>query len=74
MAVTRINNNQISDASTGNVYLGLNAGSKIQGYTITSTLLANNLTYGSDLVIAGNLTVQGNTQQLTPLLQPLKIP
>ena len=61
MAVTRINNNQISDASAGNVYVGINAASKIQSYSITGTKLANNLTYGSDLTVSGNLTVQGNT-------------
>ena len=44
MAVTRINNNQISDASAGNVYVGINAASKLQAYSITATKLANNLT------------------------------
>jgi hypothetical protein len=61
MAVTRINNNQISDASAGNVYVGINASTKVQPYSITATKLANNLTYGSDLTVTGNLTVQGNT-------------
>ena len=61
MAVTRINNNQISDASAGNAYVGINAGTKLQPYSITATKLANNLTYGSDLTVTGNLTVQGNT-------------
>jgi len=61
MAVTRINNNQISDASAGNAYVGINASTKIQPYSITATKIANNLTYGSDLTITGNLTVQGNT-------------
>jgi len=61
MAVTRINNNQISDASAGNVYVGINASTKIQPYSITATKIANNLTYGSDLTVTGNLTVQGNT-------------
>jgi filamentous hemagglutinin len=61
MAVTRINNNQISDASTGNAYVGINAGTKVQPYSITATRLANNLTYGSDLTVTGNLIVQGNT-------------
>ena len=59
--LTRINNNQISAASTGNSYLGINAASRVQSYSITSTLLANNLTYGSDLTITGNLTVSGTT-------------
>ena len=59
--LTRINNNQISTASTGNAYLGINASTKVQGHTITGGLLANNLTYGSDLTVTGNLTVQGTT-------------
>ena len=61
MAVTRINNNQISDASAGNAYVGINAAAKLQDYSITSGKISNNLTYGSDLTVAGNLTVQGNT-------------
>ena len=61
MAVTRINNNQVSDASAGNAYVGINAGTKLQNYSITATKIANNLTYGSDLTVTGNLTVQGNT-------------
>ena len=60
-SLTRINNNQISSASAGNTALGINAGVKIQGYTISSGLLANNLTYGSDLTVTGNLTVNGTT-------------
>ena len=59
--LTRINNNQISTASAGNAYLGINASTKVQSYTITGGLLANSLTYGSDLTISGNLTVQGTT-------------
>jgi hypothetical protein len=61
MAVTRINNNQVTDASPGNVYVGINAGTKLQAYSITATRIANNLTYGSDLTITGNLTVSGTT-------------
>jgi hypothetical protein len=53
MAVTRIKNNQITDST-------INAAAKTQAYSITSTLLSNNLTYGSDLTISGNLTVNGN--------------
>ena len=59
--LTRINSNQISAASAGNAYLGINATSRIQSYTITGGLLANSLTYGSDLTVTGNLTVQGTT-------------
>jgi hypothetical protein len=61
MAVTRINNNQISDASAGNIYVGINAAVKLQNYSVTATKIANNLTYGSDLTVTGNLIVQGNT-------------
>ena len=61
MAVTRINNNQISDASAGNAYVGINAAVKLQNYSVTATKIVNNLVYVSDLTVAGNLTVQGNT-------------
>ena len=61
MAITRIQNNQITDSSAGNVYLGVNAASKVQDYSVTGGKLQNNLTYGSDFTITGNLTVQGNT-------------
>lgn len=61
MAVTRINNNQISDASAGNAYVGINAAVKLQNYSVTAGKLANNITYASDLTITGNLTIQGNT-------------
>ena len=59
--LTRINNNQITDASGANTQLGINANTKVQNYSITAQKIANNLTYGSDLTIAGNLAVQGNT-------------
>jgi hypothetical protein len=58
--LTRIKNNQITTASTGNTQLGI-SGAKIQGYTITGGLLANSLVYGSDLTVSGNLTVSGTT-------------
>jgi filamentous hemagglutinin len=61
MAVTRINNNQITDASAGNVYVGINAGTKLQDYSITAGKIANSLVYGSDLTVSGNLTVNGQT-------------
>ena len=61
MAVTRIKNNQVTDAATGNTQVGINAGTKLQNYSITAGKIANNLTYGSDLTITGNLTVQGTT-------------
>ena len=61
MAVTRINNNQITDSIAGNIYVGINAGTKLQDYSITAGKIANSLTYGSDLTITGNLTVNGQT-------------
>jgi len=54
MAITRIKNNQITD-------LTVNAASKLQDFSITSGKIANNLTYGSDFTITGNLTVNGTT-------------
>jgi hypothetical protein len=59
--LTRINNNQITDASSGNTQLGIDASTKLQNYSITSGKLANDITYGSNLTITGNLAVQGNT-------------
>ena len=60
MAITRINNNQITDSIEGNVYYGINAAAKLQNYSITSQKIANSLTYGSDLTVTGNLIVTGN--------------
>ena len=61
MAVTRIKNNQITDASAGNTQNGINANTKVQDHSVTSIKLANNITYGSDLTITGNLSVTGTT-------------
>jgi len=61
MAITRINNNQITDSVAGNAFVGVNAAVKLQDFTVTAGKIANNLTYNSDLTITGNLTVQGNT-------------
>ena len=74
MAVTRINNNQVTDAQSGNIYTGINAGTKLQNYSITSTKIANNLTYGSDLTITGNLTVQGNTTTIDTTIVTVEDP
>ena len=59
--LTRINNNQITSAISGNTYVGINANAKVQPYSITSSLLANSFVYGSDFTVTGNLTVQGTT-------------
>ena len=53
MAVTRIKNNQITDATI--------TGSKFVEKTITGGLLTDNLTYGSNLIVSGNLTINGTT-------------
>jgi hypothetical protein len=74
MAVTRINNNQISDASAGNAFVGINAATKVQSYSITATKLANNLTYGSDFTVTGNLTVQGNTTAIDTTFTTIEDP
>ena len=74
MAVTRINNNQITDAVQGNAYTGINANTKLQNYSITSTKIANNLTYGSDLTITGNLTVQGNSTAIDTTITTIEDP
>jgi hypothetical protein len=61
MPITRIKNNQVTDSSAGNLYLGINAAAKLQDYSITSGKIANSLVYGSDLTVTGNLTVNGQT-------------
>jgi len=61
MAITRIRNNQVTDAVSGNVYSGINAAVKLQDYTITAGKLGNSIVYGSDLTISGNLTVNGTS-------------
>jgi fibronectin-binding autotransporter adhesin len=74
MAVTRINNNQVTNAQSGNLYVGINAGTKLQNFSITSTKIANNLTYDSNLTITGNLTVQGNTTAIDTTITTIEDP
>ena len=74
MAVTRINNNQITTASAGNAYLGINAAAKLQNYSITSNKIANSLVYGSDLTVSGNLTVNGTTTTVDTVNTLIKDP
>jgi len=57
MALTRIANNQITDAT-------IVASSKLQDYSISAGKLGNNLNYGSNLTITGNLTVNGTSTTL----------
>ncbi len=61
MAITRIKNNQITDSSGANLYLGINAAVKLQDFSVTAGKIANSLVYGSDLTVSGNLTVNGTT-------------
>jgi len=74
MAVTRIKNNQVTDASGANTQVGINANAKLQNYSITAGKLANNLTYGSDLTITGNLTVQGNSTAIDTTITTIEDP
>jgi hypothetical protein len=74
MPVTRIRNNQVTDSSAGNTIVGINAGTKIQDYSITAGKIANNLTYGSDLTVTGNLTVQGNTTAIDTTITTIEDP
>jgi fibronectin-binding autotransporter adhesin len=74
MPVTRIKNNQVTDASGANVQLGINANTKLQNYSITSTKIANNLVYGSDLTVTGNLTVQGNSTAIDTTITTIEDP
>ena len=65
--LTRIKNNQITDTT-------IVANAKVVPYSISSTLLANNLTYGSDLTITGNLTVQGNSTAIDSTITTIEDP
>jgi hypothetical protein len=67
MAVTRIKNNQITDATVV-------ANAKLVDYSISSAKLANNLTYNSDLTITGNLTVQGNATAIDSTITTIEDP
>jgi len=57
MPVTRIKNNQITDAT-------IVASAKLVDNSISAGKLANDLTYGSNLTVTGNLTVNGTTTAL----------
>ena len=67
MAVTRIKNNQITDAT-------IIASSKVQDYSVTAGKLANNITYNSDFTISGNLTVNGNTTTIDTTVVTIEDP
>jgi hypothetical protein len=67
MAVTRIKNNQITDATVV-------ANAKLVDYSISSAKLANNLTYDSNLTITGNLTVQGNATSIDTTITTIEDP
>jgi hypothetical protein len=74
MAVTRIKNNQVTDSSAGNTQVGINAGTKLQDFSITAGKIANNLTYGSNLTVTGNLTVQGNSTAIDTTITTIEDP
>ena len=57
MAITRIKSNQITDAAVTTA--------KIADANVTAAKLANNLTYGSDFTVSGNLTVSGTTTSVS---------
>ena len=56
MALTRIENNQISNAVSGNTEVGINGNLKLQQFTVTGSRLANDLSYGSNFTANGNIT------------------
>ena len=74
MAVTRINNNQITTASAGNAYLGIDGSTKLQNYSVTAGKLANSLVYGSDLTVSGNLTVNGTSTAIDTTITTIEDP
>ena len=57
MAVTRIKNNQITDATI--------TAAKIASGTLTGGLFASDLTLNSNVTISGNLTLQGNVDSIS---------
>ena len=57
MALTRIKTNQITDLAVTTAKLAANS--------VTSAKLENNLTYGSDFTVTGNLTVSGTTTSVS---------
>jgi len=58
MAITRIKNNQITDAT-------IDASTKVVPNSVTAGLLENNLTYGSNLTVTGDLIVNGTTTTIS---------
>ena len=67
MAVTRIKNNQITDAT-------IVASSKLTDYSISAGKIANNLVYGSNLTVSGNLTVNGSTTNIDTNITTIEDP
>jgi len=65
--LTRIKNNQITDTT-------IVANAKVVPYSISSGLLANNLVYGSDFTVSGNLTVNGTTTTVDTINTLIKDP
>jgi hypothetical protein len=59
MAVTRIKNNQITDATI--------TASKIASQTLVGSLFANDLTLNSNVSIVGNLTITGSSSNINAI-------
>ena len=57
MALTRIKTNQITDLNVTTA--------KLANQSVTAGKLANNITYGSDFTVSGNLTVSGTTTSVS---------
>ena len=57
MALTRIKTNQITDLNVTTA--------KLANASVTGGKLANNITYGSDFTVSGNLTVSGTTTSVS---------
>jgi hypothetical protein len=59
MAVTRIKNNQITDATI--------TAAKIASQTLVGSLFATDLTLNSNVSIVGNLTITGNSSNINAI-------
>jgi trimeric autotransporter adhesin len=59
MAVTRIKNNQITDATI--------TAAKIASQTLVGSLFATDLTFNSNISIVGNLTITGNSSNINAI-------
>ena len=67
MAVTRIKNNQITDSTVV-------ANAKLVDHSVSSNKLANDLVYGSNFTVTGNLTVQGTSTTIDTTITTIEDP